>query len=55
MDGNIDYFVAAASSGGTITGIGSYLKEKNPHIKSINMVVMLAYSGFEYLSNQTFV
>lgn len=35
MDGKIDYLIAAASSGGTISGIGKYLKEKNPKIKII--------------------
>lgn len=33
--GNIDYFVAAASTGGTISGTGRYLKEKKPTIKVI--------------------
>lgn len=33
--GQIDYFVAAGSTGGTISGIGRFLKEKNPSIKNI--------------------
>lgn len=35
MDGKIDYLVAAASSGGTITGVAQFLKEKNEQIKII--------------------
>lgn len=35
MDGQIDYLVCAVGTGGTISGVGKYLKEKNKNIKIV--------------------
>lgn len=35
LDGQIDYYVGGAGSGGTYSGVMKYLREKNPNVKGI--------------------
>ena len=45
-DGNVDIFIAGVGTGGTLTGVGEYLKSKNPNIK----IVALEPEGSPVLS-----
>jgi len=42
-DGQIDYFVAALGTSGTLMGVAAYLKEKNPNIKIVSAEPILGH------------
>ena len=48
-DGQVDYFTAGVGTGGTVTGVGKFLKSKNPNVKALTRSRVSAPASFPTL------